>query len=375
MSVMAAILAAGRGTRFGADKTQILLRGKPLWRYSYETFLNHPDVDSVGIVCAEEQVVRFIKEAPEADFVVPGGAVRQESSRIAVEQAAGAKILMIHDAARPFVSARVISDVLAAVRERGAAAPAIRVTDTIREKGGGNLRLLDRDQLIAMQTPQAARTELFRKAFTKAETQYTDDVELLQNAGIKTEIVNGETRNLKITTPEDLAYAIGILGFPERRTGFGYDVHPFSKDPARMLFLGGVPFDDAPGLEGHSDADVLLHAVVDALLGAAAMGDIGTHFPNTDAQYRGRSSIFFLESAKTLLEDAGWRILNLDATIVAEFPKISRKAREIQSAIAKALGIDMGRVSIKATTNEQLGSIGRGEGIAAFAVATISESV
>ncbi len=375
MSVMAAILAAGRGTRFGADKTQILLRGKPLWRYSYETFLNHPEVDSVGIVCAPENVSLFRQQAPEAGFVVAGGEVRQESSRIAVEQARAADILMIHDAARPFVSSQVITDVLNAVRAKGAAAPAVRVTDTVRETDEDGLRLLDRNRLIAMQTPQGARTELFLTAFESVENQYTDDVELLQNAGIRAEIVKGETRNLKITTPEDLAYAISILGVPERRTGFGYDIHPFSPDPTRKLFLGGVLFEESPGLEGHSDADVLLHAVVDALLGAASMGDIGIHFPNTDPQYRGRNSIFFLESAKSLLADAGWRILNLDATIVAEFPKISKRAPEIRSAISSALGIEVGRVSIKATTNEQLGSIGRGEGIAAYAVATISESV
>jgi len=375
MSVVAAILAAGRGARFGADKTQILLRGKPLWRHSFDTFLGHPDVDGVGIVCAPDSVERYRAEAPQACFVVAGGEVRQDSSRKALEHASGYDVLMIHDAARPFISHRVISDVLDAVHRTGAAAPGIRITDTIRQKSDSKLVVLDRDRLIAMQTPQAARVELFREAFAAAKAPYTDDVELLQNAGIATEIVSGEQRNLKITTPEDLAQAIGILGIPERRTGFGYDVHPFSKNASRKLYLGGVEFEDAPGLEGHSDADVLLHAVVDALLGAAGLGDIGMHFPNTDPSYRNRESTYFLEQARILLESSSWRVLNVDATVVAEFPKLSAKAEMIKDKISATLGIGRERVSVKATTNEGLGSIGRGEGIAAFAVATISESV
>jgi 2-C-methyl-D-erythritol 4-phosphate cytidylyltransferase/2-C-methyl-D-erythritol 2,4-cyclodiphosphate synthase len=372
---VAAILAAGRGERFGVDKTQILLRSKPLWRYSFDTFLEHPDVDGVGIVCSADSVERYRSEAPEAAFVAAGGEARQDSAKVAFNHANDFEVLMIHDAARPFVTHKIISDVLAGVSRSGAAAPAVSVVDTIRQDSEMGRRLLDRDQLFAMQTPQAARIEMFHQAFAKAKENYTDDVELLQNAGIATEIVSGEPRNFKITTPEDLIYASGILGTPERRTGFGYDIHPFSSESGRKLYLGGVHFENAKGLEGHSDADVLLHAVVDALLGAASLGDIGTHFPNTDPQYRNRDSIFFLEQARVLLESSSWRILNVDATVVAEFPKMSGKVDAIRSTIATALGIDVRRISIKATTNEGLGALGRGEGIAAYAVATISESV
>jgi 2-C-methyl-D-erythritol 2,4-cyclodiphosphate synthase len=164
------------------------------------------------------------------------------------------------------------------------------------------------------------------------------------------------------------------LGQPETRTGIGYDVHPFSQDPDRKLYLGGVLFEGVQALEGHSDADVLLHAVTDALLGAAALGDIGQHFPNTDPAYKNKSSIYFLEHAGRILESHKWRILNIDATVIAEFPKLMTQATTIRERIAGALGLTHDRVSIKATTNERLGSIGRGEGIAAFAVATISES-
>jgi 2-C-methyl-D-erythritol 4-phosphate cytidylyltransferase/2-C-methyl-D-erythritol 2,4-cyclodiphosphate synthase len=372
---MAAILAAGRATRFGADKTQILLRGKPLWRYSFETFRTHPRVDAVGIVCPEGAIDHFRTAAPDAAFVAAGGSVRQESALAAVNLAPNDGILMIHDAARPFVSHKLITSVLEGVERSGAAAPAVSVIDTVRESDQGSLRVVDRDRLIAMQTPQAARTELFLQAFAKAKTCYTDDVELLQNAGFQTEIVVGERRNLKITTPEDLAYAAGILGVPERRTGFGYDIHPYSKDPERKLYLGGIEFPGNPGLEGHSDADVLLHAIADALLGAAALGDIGVHFPNTDQRYRGRNSLFFLEESAKMLDRAGWRILNVDATVVAEFPKIMKRSDAMRESIARALSTEPGRISVKATTNEGLGSIGRGEGIAAHAVATISESV
>jgi 2-C-methyl-D-erythritol 4-phosphate cytidylyltransferase/2-C-methyl-D-erythritol 2,4-cyclodiphosphate synthase len=184
-------------------------------------------------------------------------------------------------------------------------------------------------------------------------------------------LVPGEPGNFKITTPEDFLRAQGALGMSETRSGFGYDIHPFSEDAERALWLGGVHFPGHPGLEGHSDADVLLHAVTDSLLGAAALGDIGQHFPNTDPQWRGKASSHFLRHAATLLQAEGWSVVNIDATVVAESPKVMKRASEIRMAIADAVGCDAARVSVKATTNERLGSIGRSEGIAAFATATI----
>jgi 2-C-methyl-D-erythritol 4-phosphate cytidylyltransferase/2-C-methyl-D-erythritol 2,4-cyclodiphosphate synthase len=195
---------------------------------------------------------------------------------------------------------------------------------------------------------------------------------LVEALGVHPEIVQGEPNNFKITTPEDLARARAIASPAEVRVGIGYDIHPFSDDPSRKLFLGGVHFPDHRALDGHSDADVVLHAATDALLGAAGLGDIGQHFPNTDPRWRGAPSLTFLHHAGVLLAEAGWRIVNLDLTAIAESPKIMKKAPEIRSAIAQCLGIEDSRVSIKATTNERLGSIGRGEGIAAFATASIA---
>ncbi|HEY3781366.1 MAG TPA: 2-C-methyl-D-erythritol 2,4-cyclodiphosphate synthase [Fimbriimonadaceae bacterium] len=369
--MVAAILAAGKGTRFGGDKTRMILRGKPVWRHSFDTFLAHPLVDAVGLICSASLVEEFRREAPSALFVAAGGDIRQDSAAAALAYALNADVLLIHDGARPFVSSAVIDRVLAGIERCGAAAPAVSVTDTVRSRGGD---LLDRDQLLAMQTPQGARVSLLQEAFTHATGSFTDEVALLKSAGIEAEIVEGDKRNIKITTPEDLHYAAAVLGQPETRTGIGYDVHPFSTDPDRKLYLGGVLFEGAPALEGHSDADVLLHAVTDALLGAAALGDIGQHFPNTDPAFKDKSSIYFLEHAGLLLESQKWRILNIDATVIAEFPKLMTQATTIRERIAGALGLSHDRVSIKATTNERLGSIGRGEGIAAFAVATISES-
>lgn len=375
MAVTAAILVAGQGTRFGVDKTQILLRGKPLWRYSFDTFSCHPEVDQVGLVCRSELVSQFQAEAPEAAFVVAGGSSRQESAAIATGAAGNAEIVLLHDGARPFATAQLISRVLDAVRRSSAAAPGIPVTDTLRSIGERETRLIDRAGVVAMQTPQGARTALLRKAFSLSSHDATDDLGVLEQMGIEGEIVAGEANNIKITTPEDLARGVAILGPLETRTGIGYDVHAFSADPSRPLYLGGVHFEGARGLEGHSDADVLLHAIVDALLGAAALGDIGQLYPNSDAQWRNRSSIYFLEGTKALLERESWRILNIDATLIAESPKVMERAQAIRNRVSAALGLEPGRVSIKATTNERLGSIGRGEGIAAFAVATICESI
>jgi 2-C-methyl-D-erythritol 4-phosphate cytidylyltransferase/2-C-methyl-D-erythritol 2,4-cyclodiphosphate synthase len=212
---------------------------------------------------------------------------------------------------------------------------------------------------------------MLRRAHTNASAHLTDEMALVEALGVDPLIVPGESTNFKITNPEDLARARAIAGSGEMRTGMGYDIHPFSDDPSRTLFLGGVPFSDHPALAGHSDADVILHAATDALLGAAGMGDIGQHFPNTDPRWHGEPSLTFLRHAVSLLAAAGWRVVNLDMTAVAESPKIMKQADRIRQVVSEAMGVEPSRVSIKATTNERLGSIGRGEGIAAFAVATI----
>lgn len=370
MKVVAAILAAGKGDRFGGDKTQVELHGRPLWHWPFETFWNHPEVDGVGLVGNAGNLSALQGES-RALFVLEGGDNRVESSRRAVHATPeDCEIVLIHDAARPFVSERVITDVIAAVRRSQAAAPGLPVTDTIKRRRDGVLETVDRAALYAVQTPQGATRELFVRAHAGASASATDDLQLLEAIGVSPEIVPGDPRNAKVTVPEDLARLAG--GPTEMRTGMGYDVHAFSDDPVRPLMLGGVRFEGERGLEGHSDADVLLHAVVDALLGAAGKGDIGQHFPNQDLRWKDCPSTHFLAHAGQLLKEERWFIQNVDITVVAEQPKLMTRANEICRNIASALEIGHGRINLKATTNERLGFIGRGEGIAAMAIATLS---
>ena len=375
MKRVAAVLAAGRGVRFGSDKTEALLGDRPVWRWSVETYRSHPQVDHVILVTTEAKVPSLLALLGSDVQVVIGGGSRQESSRAALSAAGNSDVLLVHDAARPFVSHAVISKTIDAIDRSGAAAAAIPVTDTIKEVGPAGLKTLDRSNLIAMQTPQGARVELLHRAHQAADREFTDDMALIEALGVHPEIVQGEPINFKITTQEDLDRARRVVGLAETRVGIGYDIHPFSDDSSRQLFLGGVHFPDHPALAGHSDADVVLHAATDALLGAAGLGDIGQHFPNSDSRWFGEPSTTFLQHAAALLTESGWRIVNLDITVIAETPKIMKKADEIRRTIADALGSDVSRISIKATTNERLGSIGRGEGIASFATASISGHV
>lgn len=268
------------------------------------------------------------------------------------------------------MTARLIDDVVAAIREAGAAAAGLPVTDTIKQVVDGRVVTLPRETLFAMQTPQGATTSILRQAHAAAKADMTDEMALVEAIGVHPRIVPGDPENFKITTPSDLDRARAMVG-SEVRTGLGYDVHAFCDDPSRTLWLGGIAFPGHRPLLGHSDADVLLHAATDALLGAAALGDIGQHFPNDDARWRGEPSLTFLRHAAALLAEAGWQISNLDMTLIAESPKVMPHAVKIREKVAEALGIRADQVSVKATTNEKLGTIGRGEGIAAFATATI----
>lgn len=370
----AVILAAGLGSRFGADKTRTALRGRPIWRWSYDALVTHPDISAVGIVTSQDALTEVSESATEAAFVIEGGKSRPESSRLGFEAMAGfVDAVLIHDGARPLVSQAVISNVIRGVREFGSAAAAVPAVDTVRAIDENGLVFRpERNTIRLMQTPQGATVELLRAAYGSANADAcTDEMAMLEAIGESPAIVNGDPANLKVTEPGDMRLLEAFLPSTERRTGFGYDVHAFAKDPGRPLWLGGVFFPGERGLEGHSDADPALHAIADALLGAAGLGDIGIHFSNRDDRWKNARSSAFLSAIAQMLGEGGWRIGNIDCTILAEAPKLADRYYEMRTAVATALGIEPTLTSIKATTCEGLGSIGRGEGIAAQAIATI----
>jgi 2-C-methyl-D-erythritol 4-phosphate cytidylyltransferase / 2-C-methyl-D-erythritol 2,4-cyclodiphosphate synthase len=367
--VSALLLAAGSSSRYGQNKLdEVLPDGRTVWRTSYDLLAKHPLIREVIVVASPEMLSEIASKLP-LTRVVPGGESRQESCRagfMALDDEA--EILLVHDAARPFATPELVTAVIEAAREHEAAYPGLKVVDTIREVGGEQSRTLNRADLRSVQTPQAGRVELFRQAFSEVRDELTDDMALLEQIGVNPCCVPGEPNNIKVTYPSDLQNLRPES--MEIRTGFGYDIHRFSDDPERPLMLGGVAF-PGPGLEGHSDADVLLHAITDAVLGAAAMDDIGVHFPNTDPEWKNADSLRFLARAVELVSAEGWKIQHIDATILAEKPKVMPRRIEIRTSIANACGLQLDQVSLKATTHEGLGSIGRAEGIVAQAVATL----
>lgn len=374
MKVFGLLTAAGSSVRYGKDKLRERLRGREVWQWSWSALASHPEVHSAGIVCREAEIDFFRAAAPDALFVVAGGDTRQQSVHNGLRAIPpGFDAVLVHDAARPGATEDLISRVIAGVRELGAALPGLSMVDTIKERTPEGLRTLDRSKLVAVQTPQGARLDLMLRAYEQANEIATDDAALLEAIGVHPMIVEGDRANVKVTTPWDLEQLAGPAE-TEVRSGLGYDVHKFSDDPNRPCVLGGVTFEGAPGLEGHSDADVLLHAIVDALLGALSLGDIGKHYPNTDPRWKDQPSTRFLKDAGEMVRENGWEIVNIDTSVIAELPKVMNRSPEVCRHVAEALRIEEDRVSLKATTNEKLGAIGRGEGIAAFAIATVRRS-
>lgn len=375
----ALIVAAGIGARTGLDvpKQFEIIGGKPMIRHSVEGLSSHPGIDQIWVVVAagqEDEANQAIAPLSSHNLVI-GGATRQQSvynGLIAIRQAGGARNILVHDAARPFVPDMVIDRLLDQLKIASAAIPVLPCVDTMVQLSSEQLdRTVDRNSLWRVQTPQAFDFQKLVAAHENfaAGHDASDDAQIFQAAGHAVAIVEGDEALKKYTLPADFAEK-GTETMRQIRTGMGYDVHRLAV--GEQLWLGGVKIDHDKGLSGHSDADVLLHALTDALLGTIAAGDIGDHFPPSDPQWRGAASSRFVEHAAALIGEKGGIIQNVDMTIICEAPKIKPHRETIQRNIAGLLSIAMDQVSIKATTTEGLGFPGRKEGIAAQAIATIS---
>lgn len=375
MTTAAIIVAAGRGTRAGGalPKQWQSLGGLPVLARSLAAFSTRNDVALTVLAVHPDDVERAA--ALGADKVVAGGDSRSASVRnaLAALEGTGVTRVLIHDGARPLVSQALIGRVLEALDSHAAAAPALPVTDALW-RGDGGLVAADqpRDGLFRAQTPQGFRIDAIRAAHAAGQDA-ADDVALARAAGFAVVIVAGDEDNLKITYPGDLERAERLLGGGmDVRCGNGYDVHAFCDGDHVMLC--GVKVPHSRGLLGHSDADVGMHALTDAIYGALAQGDIGRHFPPSDPQWKGAASEIFLAHAGNLARSLGFRLTNADVTLVCERPKIGPHALEMASELARILGVAADRISVKATTSERLGFTGREEGIAAIATATLVKS-
>jgi len=387
------VVAAGRGSRAGEGiPKQYRFLGN-------RVVLSH--TLSALHVCAPKAIIQVVIHADDQDLyeeclknltpqaralvqpAVFGGATRQESVRLGLEALANRTppdVVLIHDAARPFVDPAIVERAVVSAQTYGAAAPGVALTDTVKQVNDQLMVVAtpDRHCLRAVQTPQAFQFLLILEAHRKAadgHREYTDDAMIAEFAGHSVHLFLGDTKNFKLTTPEDFDRAMDIIkqhnyaDLPDIRTGQGYDVHAF--EPGDRVWLGGVEIAHVFKLAGHSDADVLMHAITDALLGAIAEGDIGAHFPPSDPRWKGAESKIFLKHACQRVRERGGMIAHLDATIICEAPKIGPHRDRIRHSLAALMALDVDRVAIKATTTEGLGFTGRKEGIAALAIATI----
>ena len=381
MFVSAIIVAGGRGLRLGADQPKQLLEigGRSMLQWSVDAFASHAAVSEIVVVLPPD-LAHHVNVAGGGKPVrmAEGGRRRQDS--VASGFAASdpvSDIVLVHDAARPFVSADLVSRVIETAATHGAAVPARRASDTVKRApaaGEAVTETIPRDTVWLAQTPQGFRRSVLADAIAKGgEADVTDEAMAAERAGHPVHIVEGDQQNVKITTAEDLRLARRSLveGGDEFRVGTGYDLHRLVD--GRRLVLAGIeiPFDKGP--HGHSDGDVVSHALCDALFGAAALGDIGRHFPDRDPRWKDAAGLDLLARSVAILRDAGWRVTSADVTVLLERPKLSPAADAIRAALAPVLGVDAAAVSVKAKTNEGVDAVGRGEAIAAHAVAVISQ--
>lgn len=380
MKTAAIIVAAGRGLRAGGGmpKQYRMLAGVAVLRRTVSGFATHPAVEQIVLVIHPADRMHLAETlGPLIDrvTVVEGGATRAASVRAGLAAVTNADSVLIHDAARPLVRAAVIDRVIAALADSPGAAPALPVTDALWRGADGRVAAMQpRADLFRAQTPQGFHLGAIRFAHAAAPEDAADDVEVALTAGLDVAIVEGDEDNIKITRPQDFARAERLL--KERvmdiRTGNGFDVHRFGHGDAVTLCGVTIPHDR--GLQGHSDADVGMHALTDAIYGALAMGDIGRHFPPDDPQWKGTASRIFLAHAAGLARAQGFTLTHMDVTLICETPKIGAHALAMAAELAQIAGVAADRVSVKATTSERLGFTGRGEGIAAIATATLAKT-
>ncbi|MFN3701824.1 MAG: 2-C-methyl-D-erythritol 2,4-cyclodiphosphate synthase [Alphaproteobacteria bacterium] len=394
-TIFVLIAAAGSGSRLGGatPKQYLDLGGQTILRRSIEAFLPYTAPEHIRVIIDANAVHDYqnsVSELTLAPYII-GGQTRKQSiynGLMALPDLQDQDIILIHDAARPFVKPADIAAMIEVLQSGEAAAASLYAPlhDTIREKD--TQTTLNRDALIAVQTPQGFRAETilkahhhFKDADSGAFSAFTDDAAMVAALDIPVAYIAGSRQNFKITTQDDYIMAQNLQSLqnlkkpqqPQIRSGIGFDVHAFADtpNPAKTLRLGGIDIPHDRALSGHSDADVALHAITDALLGAMGLGDIGDHFPPSDQTYKGMDSAIFLEKAATLIAEKGGRINNIDLTIICEAPKLTAYKAQIQSRIASILTLEAAQIGIKATTTEKLGFTGRGEGIAAQAIATV----
>ena len=385
MYVVAIIAAGGRGRRLGRDRPKQLLEigGRSLLDRSLEPFDRSDRVDEVIVVLPRELATdppAVLGRLRKPVQVVPGGSRRQESVASGFDRVPGhADVVVVHDAARPFVTGALIARTVDAAFESGAACAALAARDTVKQSAAREGRTvvkatLPRETIYLAQTPQAFRTDVLRDAIAlgRQGTEATDEAALAERAGHMVRLVEGEPENIKITTEADLAFARGLVahqneptGMPVR-VGIGYDLHRLVE--GRPLILGGVRIPYDRGLTGHSDADAVCHAATDAILGAAAAESIGQHFPDTDPRWARASSLELLRAAVDITRQDGFVVENLDVTVIAEHPRLGPYVDRMRAELARAMGIETSHVSVKGKTNEGLDAVGRGEAIAAHAI-------
>jgi 2-C-methyl-D-erythritol 4-phosphate cytidylyltransferase/2-C-methyl-D-erythritol 2,4-cyclodiphosphate synthase len=387
-AVAVVIVAAGRGERAGQSyegpKQYRKIGGRAVLHHTIEAFASHPAIAAIAVAIHpdDKELLSAAGDFSREFIVVPGGPTRQESTRLALQALDGEKpgIVLIHDGVRPFVDPALIDRVIAAVDAGHGALPALPVSDTLKRQAsdGTIAETVPRAGLHTAQTPQGFPfgpiLAAHEKAYRAGRSDFTDDAAIAEWAGLPVRIVPGSPDNIKLTWAKDIAMADerlsgGRKSFPDVRTGNGYDVHSF--EPGDHVTLCGVAIPHGKKLSGHSDADVGLHALTDALLATCGAGDIGTHFPPSDPQWKGAASHIFVEHAARVVRSKSGRIANADVTLICEAPRIGPHREAMTEALSKMLGIARERISIKATTNEKLGFVGREEGIAAIATASV----